>query len=541
MKSTISYLKKYHIINNVYVLMKKITIFLLLLNLYACKKETFAQTTDSIFSAKTSIDTAFVAKYKSKSLSAFYALRDNHTLWHIEAKRLAAMKVLAAAASKGLDPEDYSFGILELKEKYIKNLTEKEIIDFDVLLSNALLKYVSHVTKGKLNPKYVYRDWDLPAKDINEVEILNKAYNDDAFQNEFDSFEPKSETYLQLKNALAVIDNLPYDDSKPIFIAKKIRPNDTNSKIIAIKKRLMFWNDLAKNDTITKVYDKAAQKAMKQFQRRHGLFADGVIGMGTITAMNFNKSERREQIVANLERWRWYPETFGDHFTIVNIPDYALRIIKNKDTLQTYKIIVGTEKRKSPVLTSKLKSVVFCPTWTVPPTIIKEDLVPDATKSRRYFSKMNITIFNYKNEIVSPYEWNPEKANNYRYVQDPGEHNSLGNMKILFNNKFSVYLHDTNHKDGFSRNFRSLSSGCTRVENPLKLAQYVLNDTLNFNDEKLSKIIEARKTITYNIKQDIRHYQLYWTVWSTNSKLIFRDDIYNLDFDLYCRLRHQFR
>lgn len=532
---------KYTDLTKIVCVMRKIVLFFLFLNFLSCKKEAFAQTTDSIFASTISIDTILIVKYKSKKLSSFYEKRNNQTIWHSEQRRIAAMNVLKNAATKGLNPEDYSFGILELKEKYIKNLTEKEIIDYDVLLSHGLLKYITHLSKGKLNPKQVYQDWDLPLKDIDEVEILNKAYTNETFESDFDNCEPKSEVYLQLKTALDWVDKLPYDDFRPIYTSKKIRLNDNNNKIVAIKKRLMFWNDLPKNDTITKTYDKIAQSAMKQFQKRHGLFADGVIGVGTIAALNVNKSERREQIVANLERWRWFPETFGAHYTIVNIPDYALRIINDNDTLQTYKIIVGTEKRKSPILTSKLKSVVFCPTWTVPPTIIKEDLVPDATKSRRYFSRMNITIYNYKNEKVSPYEWNPEKANNYRYVQDPGEHNSLGNMKILFNNKFSVYLHDTNHKDGFSRNFRSLSSGCTRVENPLKLAQYVLNDTINFNDEKVLKIIEARKTITYNIKQDIKHYQLYWTVWFSNKKLIFRDDIYNLDYDLYCRLRHQSR
>lgn len=537
--TSVRYFYKY--INQNYVLlMKRIVLFFIIINILSCKKAAFAQAVDAIFASAIDIDTTQLAKYKSKNLVEFYDKFDNKTLWHVAEKRLSAVQILQNANQKGLEKEDYAVGILELKEKYIKNLTEKELIDYDLLLSHNLLKYIGHLSKGKLNPKQVYKDWDLPIKDISETEILKTAYDSNIIESEINKYEPKSPTYMQLKTALSLIDDLPYDYWRPIYISKKIKPNEANAKIVAIKKRLMYWNDLPKNDTITKIYDKAAQNAMKQFQARHGLFADGVIGMGTIAAMNFNKSERREQIVANLERWRWFPDTFGEHFTIVNIPDYALRIIKDKDTVQTYKIIVGTEKRKSPILTSKLKSVVFCPTWTVPPTIIKEDLVPDATKSRRYFSRMNITIYNYKNEKISPWQWIPEKANNYRYVQDPGEHNSLGNMKILFNNRYSVYLHDTNHKDGFSRNFRSLSSGCTRVENPLKLAQYVLNDTLNFNDEKVAKIIEARKTITYNIKQDIQHFQLYYTAWLQNNRLVFRDDIYNLDFDLYCRLRHQY-
>ena len=111
-------------------------------------------------------------------------------------------------------------------------------------------------------------------------------------------------------------------------------------------------------------------------------------------------------------------------------------------------------------------------------------------------------------------------------------------MKIIFPNKFSVYLHDTNHKDGFSRNFRSLSSGCTRLEKPLELAKYVLNDSIHYNLEKIDSIIKTKKTKNILIKQEILHYQLYWTSWMENNHLVFRNDIYNLDFDLYCKLRH---
>ena len=239
-----------------------------------------------------------------------------------------------------------------------------------------------------------------------------------------------------------------------------------------------------------------------------------------------------------MERWRWFPEDFGNHYTFVNIPDYAIKVIKNNEILQSYNVIVGTDKRRSPVFTSKLGAVIFNPTWTVPPTIIKEDLVPDATKSRRYFGKMHITIFDRKKNKISPYSWNPEKANNYTYVQDPGDKNSLGRMKIIFPNKFSVYLHDTNHKDGFSRNFRSLSSGCTRVENPLGLAEYVLGDSVRWNRLKIDEKIAEMKTYSITISQKIQHFQLYFTAWTHNDHFVFRDDVYNLDFDLYCKLRN---
>lgn len=517
--------------------MRITTLCLIFLAFVSCKKTGFPQGLDAIFSEQVSIDTSDIKSYKSKLLKDFYESNENKTIWHDSIKRSNAISILKNANNKGLDAEDYFYGILAIKEKYIKNLTDKELVAFDVMLTHGLQKYINHVSNGKLNPNLIYKNWDLKEKIIDINKVLISAYDNNSFENDFENVEPKTQTYKHLLNALKLIDTLPPDYFLPLSFTKKINPFDANSKMIAIKKRLMYWNDMKPNDTISKVYDQETVLAVKKFQQRHGLLADGVIGIGTIQALNFYKNERREQIIANLERWRWYPNDFGSHYTIVNIPEYKLRVIKNQDTLQTYKVIVGSAKRKSPILTSKLRTVVFNPTWTVPPTIIREDLVPDAAKNRSYFSRMQIKIYNYKNELVSPEEWNPAKANNYRYVQDPGNNNSLGNMKILFKNKYSVYLHDTNHRNGFSSRFRSLSSGCIRVENPLQLAQYILNDTTRFSNKKLSDLIDTKKTIAYVLKQDIYHFQLYYTAWLHNNKLHFREDTYQYDFDLYCRLR----
>jgi L,D-transpeptidase YcbB len=366
--------------------------------------------------------------------------------------------------------------------------------------------------------------------------VLTTAYDNDTFDEEIKKIEPNSLIYKELIKGLNILDDLPEDIGNRIPFKEKSKKKKIDVDLVAVKKRLMYWNYLPKKDSITNIYDEETMKAVKEFQENQGLVADGAIGKGTIQSLNVTKGERREQVIANIERWRWYPNDFGAHYTIVNIPEYSLNVVKEGDTIQSYKVIVGKKARRSPVLNSKLKTVVFNPTWTVPPTIIKEDLVPDATKDRSYFSKMHITIYDYKKRKISPYAWDPEKFNNYDYVQDPGNFNSLGNMKILFSNRFSVYLHDTNHKDGFSSNFRSLSSGCTRVENPLKLAKYVLNDSVAWGDKKIEKIINDKKTLNILIKEEILHYQLYFTVRAKKNHLIFRDDVYNLDADLYCRL-----
>jgi murein L,D-transpeptidase YcbB/YkuD len=215
-----------------------------------------------------------------------------------------------------------------------------------------------------------------------------------------------------------------------------------------------------------------------------------------------------------------------------------LTLVKNTDTIRTHKVIVGRAERKTPILSSKLTQVIFNPTWTVPPTIIKEDLIPAALKNRGYFSNTNIKIYDKTGNIISPDSWESSNAKNYRYVQTPGTYNSLGMVKLIFPNRFSVYLHDTNHRDFFTKTNRSLSSGCVRVENPLELTEYLLDDATNWDLEKITETLKNKKTKNASIKKDVFFHLLYWTAWSDKSTLIFRDDIYNLDTDLYNKLSY---
>jgi L,D-transpeptidase YcbB len=519
--------------------MKNITFLLIVLALSSCKKDGFAQPVKALTrDGVTKIDTLIIRKFKSKLLDDFYTMNNNETIWQSEKKRKAVLAAMMNAERVGLNPKDYDLEKLSEYEKNAEDLPDSTLIKYDVMLTKNILHYMKHISKGKLNPKVIYPDYELQEKEIDFSKVLTTAYDNDSFEEEIAKIEPNTLVYKELKKGLKILNALPEDCFKPIPFVEKTKKKKAVVDIAAVKKRLMYWKYLPKKDTITAVLDEQTIQAIKEFQENQGLVPDGAIGKSSIIALNTTKSERKEQVIANLERWRWYPNDFGKHYTIVNIPEYSLNVVKEGDTLQTYKVIVGKKARRSPVLNSKLRTVVFNPTWTVPPTIIKEDLVPDATKSRSYFSKMHITIYDYKRRKVSPYAWNPEKANNYDYVQDPGSFNSLGNMKILFSNRFSVYLHDTNHKDGFSSNFRSLSSGCTRVEKPLELAKYVLNDSVAWGDEKINKIIAAKKTLSILIKEEILHYQLYFTVRTKKNHLIFRDDVYNLDADLYCRLSH---
>lgn len=487
---------------------------------------------------KHSIDSTLLAPFSNSELTSFYRMNNFKTVWNSSENRNLISNILSKADDEGLNAIDYQGADLSEIESRIKTLTEKELVSYDISMTLAVQKYISDMNTGKLNPRDLYEDWDLktPFFDINKN--LTDAINGDSLKVIFEKIKPKHIIYKKLKNALSILNSFPDDTLKMIDVAKKFKLNDADASVLDIKRKLIYWNDLKPKDSLTKIYDEETMKSVKKFQKRHGLASDGIIGKATILALNTSKEDRKKQIIANLERWRWFPKEMNDQYVIINIPEFKLYAINKKDTIRTHNIIVGTEKRKTPILNSKLSYAVFNPTWTVPPTILKEDIIPETIKNRNYLAKKNIKIFDYNNNEINVWKWNPDKAMNYKYVQSPGTYNSLGMVKIIFPNDFTVYLHDTNHRENFEKTDRSLSSGCVRVQNPLEFTEYLLDDKVNWNLEKITETLKTEKTQNVKIKNDIYIYQLYWTAWSDKNTLQFRPDIYNLDNDLYLKLRN---
>ncbi len=527
--------------------MKKLYFLVVLCIFVSCKKETLKpapaikKNVPAILlteERKVQIDTATLSTFKSETLKQFYLASENQTVWGNLNKRKYVLSQLENADKLGLEPEDYKATQLKKFETRVGSLSDSELGAYDILLTYNFEKYLNHLYKGKLDPKKLYNNWDLEEKTFDVNNVLIKAFNKNKLDSVVDNIQPKTQIYKQLLKALEIINTFPDEDIDSIESKDKIVLRDTNTALVKIKKRLLYWNDKSGKDSLNKIYDQKTFEAVKKFQERHGLASDGVIGAGTINALNYSKERRKKQIIANLERWRWYPNEFAENYFIINIPDYSLNVVENQDTTLVRNIVVGTSKRRTPVITSFLKTVVFNPTWTVPPTILKEDVVPAMKRNRNYLAKKNITIYDTSGNVVDPSSWNENKPNNYRYVQSPGYSNSLGLMKILFPNHHSVYLHDTNHRNIFGRNNRSMSSGCVRVENPLELAQHILDVDGNWPQDRIDTIIASKKTMSFKITKKYALYQWYWTAWSKKNQLLFRADIYNLDSDLYAKLRN---
>jgi L,D-transpeptidase YcbB len=501
---------------------------------------------------------------------------DNEKLlenWDIKENRLALIEAIRKCGEEGLLPEDYHFSeIMKYEDAIILTPDQKET--YHQLLTVSLIKYTSHLKNGKLNPEEIYPDWEYKLKPIVTDSILQKILSVQKIDSLISASKPKHYIYKNLKKALYSLNVMPvenFDSIKP-KAKEKIYLGVKNNVIAKIKDRLRYWGDLKKSDTLNNLlFDESLKKAIINFQNRHGLESDGKVGRGTLSALNTSKETRKQQIIANLERWRWFPEDLGTNFLGVNLPDYHLQVVENNDTVKTYRVVIGQVKRKTPVLSSKVDNIVFNPTWTVPPTIIKEDLIPDATKSKSYFYKNRVKIFNSKNKEIAVKSWKPEDALNYKYVQDPGYDNALGVVKINFNNKHLVYMHDTNHRELFVNNYRALSSGCVRIQKPLPLAEYLLKDKLkkvkakelisqkgkvkpNTNPVYKTKLVEVpvyslaeidtivreKKTKTVKVSQNFDIHFLYFTAWYDKGVLNFRHDVYEYDPELYLRLSNQF-
>lgn len=526
--------------------MKKITFLFLILSVISCKKEPKVVAFDNSIIKDTVLNIIIRPVHpdllleKSDSLKLYYQKLNFHEIWYLEENRRDLINEIKFCYEDGLNPNDYEIKIIEDLESKRTKLNDEEIVKYDILLTETFEKLALHLHKGKLNPKKIYNDWDLAPKEIALSNLLEAGIKEKKIASTFKDLKPNHIVYQLLKKSLLEIDKFPNVTFEKIAVKDKIILNDTLPEMVKIKNRLAYWKDYKNKDSIvTWAYDSLTFKAVKRFQARHGLLQDGVIGIGTLKALNTTKSERIEQIFVNLERWRWYPADLGEQYLIANIPDYMLNYVRDKDTIASHRIVVGTPKRKTPILSSKLSNFVFNPTWTIPPTIIKEDLTPAASKNRNYFPSRQLTIYNSSGKEVSPYEWNPAKANNYRYVQKPGYNNSLGLVKLNFINRHSVYLHDTNHRDYFVKTYRSLSSGCVRVENPLVLVKQILvkSNPEKWSGSEIDSIIKLEKTKTVSIKDTVNIHIFYWTSWIENNKLQFRDDIYELDKALFLKLR----
>lgn len=498
---------------------------------------------------------------QQKSLGEFYRPRHFGSVWISDLGLSDQAKVLLDAirtsAAEGLEPTDYHLGPIEQLIQY-----RQAMIDagnpfhpsyqavLDLLLTDAFFSLGLDNTLGRtpVAPGKTGFHGARPRPELGDK--LLDGLRRSNLKSVLSELMPDQPEYLALKSALERYRGMMAAGDWPrVPEGPSLHPGDASPRVNVLKQRLARGGDLRTEFLVPgDVFDGATQEAVKSFQRLHGLEADGVVGAKTLAELNVPLARRVRQIELNMERWRSMPRTFGERSILVNIAGFWLQVKEGRNSLLEMPVIVGREARKTPVFSDRISHVIFGPYWNVPPTILREDVLPAIRKNANYLEMNNLEIIRYqggKPTRLDPldFDWKTVRASSFNALirQRPGPQNSLGLVKFFIQNTQSIYLHDTPKKEYFEKQNRSLSSGCIRVGKPLELAEYLLRGQQNWDMETIAKAMEEEKNKWIPLNRSIPVYIQYWTSWvDAEGNVQFRPDIYGHDRELDLAVRQRF-
>ncbi|MEA2875226.1 MAG: L,D-transpeptidase YcbB [Hyphomicrobiales bacterium] len=312
----------------------------------------------------------------------------------------------------------------------------------------------------------------------------------------------------------------------------RLRTGVRNPAVPVLRQRLTLSGDLDPSAVENDVYDSYVDAAVKRFQARHGISADGRPGALTMKALNVPAEQRLSQLKTNLARLRALDTKGASRFVVCNIPAAQLEAIENGTVMSRHIAVAGKPDRPSPELNSRIVEINFNPFWTVPVSIVRKDLIPKMQAEPDYLTRYGIRIFDPKNNELTPAQvnWFSEEAVNYRFKQDPGEKNSLGTIRINFPSAHGVYMHDTPYKNLFGDDVRFDSSGCMRIQNVRDLVVWLLSETSGWSRIEIEDVIKSGARTDAKLKPQVPLHWVYITGWATADGVVqFRDDIYNRD------------
>ena len=479
-----------------------------------------------------------------KSVRTYYEKRSFAPVW-IDGRRPtkefdALLEALRLSEREGLDPAVYGTPMLI---SHRQNASGKrfsrdafpvdDIDDVEVWSTWAFMSYVADVSDGVTDLAQIAQTWGMKPQPVDPAAALDKALANGDIQKAFDEIAPRHPEYVALRNALADYRRIATWGGWPALPANiKLKEGVQHPAVPQLRKRLALTHDYkGKADDPSPVFDKALTEAVKLFQIRHGLAEDGVVAGKTLTAMNVPVGKRIQQIALNMERWRWLPRDLGPNHARVNIPEYRLDVWEADNIAITMRVIVGAVDNKTPIFADQMTHIVFSPYWNVPPSIASEETLPSVQNDPSYLARNNLEVVGTSGRVLDPSSVDWSNPNSYRFRQKPGTSNSLGLVKFIFPNAHNVYLHDTPADALFAKQVRALSHGCVRVEQPTKLARYLLRDRKEWDEDRIDAAMHAGRENHVKLSAPIPVYLLYMTARASHSDgaVHFTDDIYGYD------------
>ncbi|QNL50391.1 L,D-transpeptidase family protein [Olivibacter sp. SDN3] len=394
---------------------------------------------------------------------------------------------------------------------------QKDILDLELMLTAQYFAFAHFAWQGLDTTISKANDWFVPRKKV-AYELYLDSMLKQPLNKRGASIEPVYRQYEQLRTYLLQYRQLDAVTDWPIITSdkKSYKIGDSAIAIGAIKKRLHKLQDYT-GDTTTNIFDSVLFKAVRNFQGRHGLENDGAIGPSTMAALNVSIQERIKQIIVNMERSRWLPVSLKTDYLAVNIPEFKLHVYNADSLLWSCNVVVGKAVHKTVIFHGDIKYVVFSPYWNVPPSIVRNEILPGIRKDPKYITKHNMEITGNSGGLPT-------------VRQKPGPKNSLGLVKFLFPNSYNIYLHDSPAKSLYNQASRAFSHGCIRVSEPDKLANFLLKNDSSWTKETIYQAMHAGKEKYVTLKQPVPVYIAYFTAFiDREGKINFRDDIYDRD------------
>ncbi|HRH59501.1 MAG TPA: L,D-transpeptidase family protein [Chitinophagaceae bacterium] len=478
------------------------------------------------------LDSAAIRNFLSKNVQykadaeqifSFYKKRNYEYAWFDSGG-------LGEQASNFMNLLDNTIGTLQDSSLYSKELNEAynsftssnnvkhrlgEAMNTELMLTGQFFNYAAKIYKGT-DSSITDLGWFIPRKKINLTQILDSVV---AVKNKSaDEFAPLNEEYKKLAAFVPVYIKLQKSftwDSieKP---EKTLHLKETSPIISKVRNRLFILGDLPVNDS-SAVFDSALYKGVVAFQKRNGLGSDGAIGNKMIDAINVTPAQRLQQILVNLERLRWMPQHFDSNYIFVNIPEYKMYVYEDAELKFPMNVIVGKTATGTTIFSGKLKYIVFSPSWKVPVSIIKNEILPGIKKNPNYLEKHHMEKTGGSDSMPV-------------IVQKPGAFNSLGHIKFLFPNSYDIYFHDTPERSLFTASTRNFSHGCIRLGEPKKLASFLLKNDTSWTSKKIDSCMHLEKEMYVTLKKTTPVYIGYFTSWVDSSGILnFRPDIYGHD------------
>jgi murein L,D-transpeptidase YcbB/YkuD len=496
------------------------------------------------------------ARRESVELTRLYTASAYAPLWVDSTDRPTrqaedALEVLADAGADGLDPTAYATADLARRRSFLRGAASpgiREVAAFDLMLSGAMLRYFRHLHLGRVEPATLGYRLTVPADTHDFVALVRAAVAGNRVRETAAELAPPLAQYRGLRTVLARYRVLATrDDADRMPSLAILRPGDRRAGLSALHRRLVTVGDLdgrVPGPSDPEVFDGAIVDAVKRFQMRHGLEADGIVGVRTEAALRVPVRIRVRQIELALERLRWLPDVGDRRLIVMNIPMFQLwawdAIPPDGRPAFGMRAIVGRARHtQTPILAQDMCHVIFRPYWNIPTSIVRNEILPLLNRQPDYLTRHQMEMVRGAGDAATPV---PDTVENrtllghggLRLRQRPGLHNALGLVKFVFPNDADVYMHGTPAQELFGRDRRDFSHGCVRVEDPVALATWVLQSEPLWDRERVLHAMTGPASQRVNLSSPIQVILFYGTaVFMPDTGAVhFAEDIYQHDLRL---------